>query len=335
MPFNLFPGLLVPKPTTTEQVADWFADAIDAVSWPWGWDDNAPHSRYNTHLWTIPIEFAHSMLLFLALLCVSRMRTGRIRRATLAEIAIGALCVYSHWAAFEFLIGAVLADQHLSLEASERERMEDGNTEKPKQKYHMVFRAMMMLLYVLVLAAAGYIISWPVELTPSYSWLQDHVPSSFEPTTSKARGQSFWFALAAVGIVWACGRVALLKRVLETPPAQYAGRISFAYYLLQHSLLTIFEHPILGVAGTAATEERAEGRGRGLRGLTGQSTSMQRNVCWVLGLVVLGGMAIWVADLFWRFIDMPFVRAAKRLEKWVFVAEEEEGGFVREQIREV
>ena len=28
VPFNLFPGLLVPKPTTMEQVADWFADAI-------------------------------------------------------------------------------------------------------------------------------------------------------------------------------------------------------------------------------------------------------------------------------------------------------------------
>ena len=62
---------------------------------------------------------------------------------------------------------------------------------------------------------------------------------------------------------------------------------------------------------------------------------MQRDVCWVLGLVVLGGMAILVADLSWRLIDMPFVRGAKRLEKWVFVAEEKRGGFFREQIREV
>ena len=130
------------------------------------------------------------MLLFLVLLCVSRMQTARTRQITLVGIAIGALCVYSHCAAFEFLIGAVLADEHLSLDASGRERIEDGNTERPKQKYHIVCRAMMMLLCVLVLAVAGYIISWPAELTPSYSWLQDHVPSSFEPTTSKGRGQS-------------------------------------------------------------------------------------------------------------------------------------------------
>lgn len=39
-----------------------------------------------------------------------------------------------------------------------------------------------------------------------------------------------------------------------------------------------------------------------------------RGVVWGLGLVVFGGVCVWVADVFWRVVDVPTVRFARWVE---------------------
>jgi peptidoglycan/LPS O-acetylase OafA/YrhL len=308
-------NFLRPKSTWLAQFSDWAGDAVNAIAWPWGWDDNVPRSHYNPHLWTIPVEFFHSILLFLVLLVVSQMRTALLRRVTLTLAMAYALLVYGRWAAFEFLGGALLADLHLSEETLEQTGLD-------KRVDSIFFAKTLVLIHCLVLAGAGYIISWPPAGTkpPIYAWLQLHSPSSF----SNERGDRFWFALAAFGIVWACGRLGMVKRFLESDLVQYTGRISFAFYIIQHSFLNICELPVLGATFKPATPSSLGQRGWGVRGLVGQSTASQRTACWFIGLCVLGFFLVCIADVFSRTVDVLFIKAARRFENIMFIGVKED-----------
>lgn len=70
------------------------------------WDEYYP--PYDVHLWTIPMEYRSSMLLFLVLLITVRLRL-HYRMGILA-----ALLVYSYsitqWVAVLFLAGAIIAE---------------------------------------------------------------------------------------------------------------------------------------------------------------------------------------------------------------------------------
>jgi hypothetical protein len=227
------------------------------------------------------------------------------------------LLIYGRWAAFEFLGGALLADLHLSKEKGASE------PSSSKKGVGSVFLAkILMLIQLFVLIAAGYIISWPPSGSkpPIYTWMQLCSPSSF----AKNRSDRFWFALAAFATVWACGCLGMVARALESSPLQYAGRLSFAFNILQHPFLNICELPVLGEAFKSAAEGNLEQRGWGLRGLIGQSTPMQRTVCWFIGLCVLGSFLICIADVFSRTVDVLFVKAARKFENLVFVGNEED-----------
>lgn len=314
-----------PEPSLWAQMTKWAEDAVANLTWPWGWDDRSPHSKYNPHLWTIPIEFTHSMLLFLVLLAISRLRSPALRQTVLALCMAYMFLLCGRWASFEFLAGALLADFHISKESTQTVDHHDGSQghggKSPKDGISFFVERVAPLI---VLAAAGYIISLPSrpgDITPSYVWLMLHVPSQYAPD----RAHAFWYALAAFGIVWACARVLAIRRVLESGPAQYAGRISFAFYILQHPILNICEHHVLGAAWKAAKDDKPEVLPWGVRGLTGQSTPTQRTVCWFIGLCILGGMLVWAADVFTRLVDTPIVKAARSLEGMAFARDDEDG----------
>lgn len=323
--FGYMNNFIHPEPTVWGQLSNWANDALSNLIWPWGWDDRSPHSKYNPHLWTIPIEFTHSMLLFLVVLGVSRLRSAALRQTVLALCMTYMFVLCGKWASFEFLAGALLADFHLAKENTQTADHHEGNQgHGAKYSKEGILYFAERLAPLLVLAAAGFIISLPTraaDITPSYVWLMLHVPSRYAPD----RGHAFWYALAALGTVWACARVQAIRRVLESGVAQYAGRISFAFYILQHPILNICEHHVLGAAWRAAKDDKPEVLPWGVRGLTGQDTPWQRTVCWFIGLVILGAGLVWAADLFTRFVDTPMVKAARSLEGMAFARDDEDG----------
>ncbi len=60
-------------PTFSAQFNLWIKAVIRNTTWPWSWDDPLVFA-YDPHLWTIPVEFAHSMLLFMVIMALSRVR---------------------------------------------------------------------------------------------------------------------------------------------------------------------------------------------------------------------------------------------------------------------
>ena len=54
--------------------------------------------------------------------------------------------------------------------------------------------------------------------------------------------------------------------------------------------------------------------GTGLKGMIGISTPTQSVTCWLAGLVVLGPIVVWVADIFWRTVDVTMINLGRKLE---------------------
>ncbi|KAM7217296.1 putative hard surface induced protein [Rhypophila decipiens] len=321
--FGWMPTFMKPEETLWAQTSDWAIDAVYRVMWPWNWDEGSPHSRYNPHLWTIPMEFVHSMFLFLVLLVLSRLRGPGTRL-----LVSGALMAYTlligRWAAFEFLGGAFLAELHLGTHSEATNSAMrlpgglDGALKTGKCKKSSS-RTLKKALQIMVLLDAGYILSWPprkVDMTPTFDWIQELAPRSYG---GGEKGKNFWLAVAAFGTVWAVGRIQFVKNwVLMSSFAQYAGKISFCFYIFQHLILNLMQAHVLGREHKLATETKEEEIGWGVRSVFGVSSTLQRTVTWWVGLLIMGMALVCLADFGTRFLDAPAVRLAKRAEALAF-----------------
>ncbi|KAK9773870.1 putative Acyltransferase 3 domain-containing protein [Seiridium cardinale] len=254
--FGFFLHYIDYQPTLEGQILDWSSDFFHRISWPWSWDFGE-RPRYNVHLWTIPIEFSHSCLLFLVMLLLSHLRSS-LRVATIVAImAYTMRC--GRWAAFEFLGGCLLAHMPTNQPKSSEE------FENPRQGLRNAgFRVLNNFLHVALLLTGTFIMSWPTDFAPlpsTYSYLVLQTP---RPFTNKS-APDFWFALAAVVVVWSVGQLKCLRRVLELPVPQYLGRISFSFYILQHPFLNLLQSWIMGAEPRAAQQEQPAVPGWGLR----------------------------------------------------------------------
>ncbi|KAH9893089.1 acyltransferase 3 [Xylariomycetidae sp. FL2044] len=309
------------RESLAEQLRDWCDAVYYHVTWPWGWND-ALDPRYDIHLWTIPIELCHSMLLFLFLLGISRLRT---RARVLATTAFVVYCMHcGRWAAFEFIAGVVLAEWQLwSAEQATAFSLPPGlqRSAKPKAGFWKRCLEPQTFLHSSIIFLTWYIAGWPNENsinTPFIRYLASHTPATF-PGDRDDGPQKFWFALCAVAVVWTAGRAALFRALLESRFAQYAGRVSFAVYIVHGPVLDICQGLILGSASYYNGDEY--NAGTKLRGIFGIDTMAGRTICWGLGLVLLAVPVMIAAHLFCRFVDEPIVRLAKCFEKWCLVAD--------------
>ncbi|KAI9054641.1 hypothetical protein LZ554_001793 [Drepanopeziza brunnea f. sp. 'monogermtubi'] len=105
-------------PTLSLQLRDWWSDFEDLM-FPFR-ELNPNHlkiSRYNGHLWTIPLEFYGSMAVFLGVLGLSGAKP-LVRMGLLLGVGAWGL-VRGRWDVWLFLTGVVLAEWSLILEEGE------------------------------------------------------------------------------------------------------------------------------------------------------------------------------------------------------------------------
>jgi peptidoglycan/LPS O-acetylase OafA/YrhL len=213
------------------------------------------------------------------------------------------------WAAFEFLGGAFLADLHLL------------RCRNP-QSFQMTFwgsKVLIVVIQVAIVLAAGWIMSWPPnasDITSSYVYLRDMAPQPFQ---EKETQTAFWFSLSAFFLVWMCGHASVIRRVLESHFSQYMGRISFAFYIIQHPILNLVMYQLHGSPTTFQKNGQILAVGSGLKGLIGVDTVAERMLCWFLGLIATSTLLVWAADVFTRAVDIPFVQASRYLEAKVCI----------------
>ncbi|TDZ48292.1 hypothetical protein CTRI78_v008336 [Colletotrichum trifolii] len=297
-----------PLPTLWEQLVDW-KNAVWQISFSWKWDITQ-FLPYDVHLWTIPIEFSHSLLLFVVLTGVSRLKTY------LRLLSVVAIMIYSlkcgHWAAFEFLGGMGIAEIGL-IQDARRERaaaiaqnkeaadMEASETSESSSSSAAALAVKTFLFGNLVFAL--FVAGWPnnhADITPGMSGLWHNTMEPF--FTMGGDLVSFpWYALGSIQIVMALQQIQTLQSLFVTPLAQYLADLSFALYLVHGPVLDVFSHRWMPLVWAVVG-------GRDSAGMLG------RLFAWFVGIVLLGVPTIWCSDIFWRAVDVKSVELARWIE---------------------
>jgi peptidoglycan/LPS O-acetylase OafA/YrhL len=278
--------------TFRDQLQHWFWEMFEFVH-VWGWEKFGGSTGYDAHLWTIPVEYRASMMLFLVLFGLARLRTG------VRFVCLGALMWFTllsdRWEMLLFLAGMGLAEMDIirgahnpvpqTPEISLLPFEEKPTPRRPKQLAN---------LWIGLSIVAMYLMSQPDAGTEGvYGWetLGSWVPEYF---SDKYR---FWQMWGSILFVFCVARSPPWQRVFNTPVVQYFGRISYAIYLMHG--------PVMHTAGYMIE--------RWAWGITG-TEGVQFNEGFILASLFNIPLVIWAADVFCRGIDVPTVRFTKWLE---------------------
>lgn len=203
-------------PTFLLQVQDWIYFLFIELLHPSAWFQISGTSSciYGGQLWTIPIEFWGSMLLFLAILGLAKLRS------TVRLVILFLLITYSLWAArWEpalFLAGLCIAEL---------------------DSYKSEFRSAILTrlregTWYLVLLSGLFFVSYPdvYEISASgYGWME-----------WLCKDPHIWQSLGAIQVFWAVTNVAALRGVFATSFLQYLGRISYSLYIVHVPIIETF-----------------------------------------------------------------------------------------------
>lgn len=296
--------------TFGDQFRDWAWRMFEFIH-VWDFDQFGGSTGYDLHLWTIPLEFRASMVLFLLQMGVARVRTW-IRWSILLLFCCFALR-NNRWEMILFVSGLLLAEVDLIRAARRRAQSMKSGTSSPlpafaeqwSEKARSVAKNGSVRKYSWYFTAflALYFMSYPdneAEITPGWIYLASWVP---EWWADKYR---LWQGIGSIMFVLATNFNPILQKPFNTAFVQYFGKISYAIYLVHG--------PVIHTAGYSIM--------RWSWGITGAETDGQYVFGFLLAAIFVVPLTVWAADLFWRFVDAPVVRFAKYVET-ICVNEEE------------
>jgi peptidoglycan/LPS O-acetylase OafA/YrhL len=271
-------------PTIWSQLIDWLEYVLGKLIYPYQWLTPLPNitqSDYAAPLYTIPQEFWSSLFLFAIITGLSRVRMS------VRFMVVGFLIFISAWCMRReismFLAGMILAELHLCRQPSASKSF------VPSRLRRLVSEVAWFLVFVIGL----YMSSIPHtrgsygSSTPGFRTISKIIPWN-----------SNVYSIGAVLIVWGITNITLLQRLFTMSVFHYLGQISFALYLVHW--------PILAGGGWALVPA--------IWKITGNSTDTRYEVGFGLGFLVLVPVVLWAADLYWRFVDVPCIRFARRFE---------------------
>ena len=298
------------------QVSDAIKNAF-VMTYSWRWDMNTTPGDYDLHLWTIPTEFRASMVLFLTLIATSRLR----QKWRFVYLAIfGAYCIGTNRRdVLLFLAGMFLAEIDLI-----RQERRLTLAIRPARRSTLFWLCPFILgLYLICIPPIGAEFMFGFRTLVRWT---NHLPHDGEFFGYQgAILQCFGAAL----ITWTAANSTFLAPLFTNPVSQYLGQISYALYLVHGNVLkSLFYSVIQWIADVTGGFGTANQWGTQL--LVG--TTAKLITAWLLGLVIVLPVTIWVADLFWRGIDVPVVRFARWVEKQWSEDWEEAHGTVGEKI---
>ncbi|KAG6131950.1 hypothetical protein E4U38_003601 [Claviceps purpurea] len=189
-------------------------------------DGGVPWLSYSIHVWSIPVEFRGSMVVYASLLALSRCTLKARLWCQLALIGYF-MHVADGWYCAMFVAGMLLS--HLDMLAA-ADRLPIFLTRLKPYKSVICYHFLTLGVYLGGVPCQNRKIE---QLASQRGW---YLLSLLKP---QAVFDYKWFYLfwAAVLLITAVSNISGLKRVFETRICQYLGRISFAFYLVQGPLL--------------------------------------------------------------------------------------------------
>ncbi|KAJ5664702.1 hypothetical protein N7462_011515 [Penicillium macrosclerotiorum] len=321
----------LPKPWTAPWahltwVLNYMADSINIISFEY-------RGALNGQLWTMPIEFRGSNVVYLLIVGLSAWRP-RARLFVLPVIAVFFLW-YGNWDIFGFIWGLWLAEKSLARSPVYDEDTDEGfemaqfeDTAKPRFALSLnlsfcrgkrrcgnlgskncisVSRVAIALtfvagFYLLCLGNDGH-------LPPGYQFL-----SIFQPSRWKNNWDIYhwcWKSIGSAMLVYGIGEFPILQRPLDTRLAQYLGKISFALYLLHETIYELCRNPLRDLIYSIFSGVEYTTSGEALSA----DTLAFHAAWWITGLL-LGALTVGAAHYYTIYVDNPCVAFAKRVDRW-------------------
>ncbi|WYZ34739.1 hypothetical protein EsH8_I_001015 [Colletotrichum jinshuiense] len=284
-----------------DQLRDW-ATRLIGLSDPIGRNLTRGNNYvYEPTLWTIPIEFDCSLVIFLAHVAFSRLRP-RVR-IFFTIFLCGYTLYFAYWQYFLFFAGLLCATIHFYWPT-----VSDGSlpTTVPPRRHGIFARfsslesspryaIIMKVVGVLSFVGALLLLSYPdgtAFATPGYRVFAGISPARF------GDGTYLWIPLAAAWLVFTIDRFPFLHPIFTNRLVQYFGRISYAIYLVHGSMLWLFGWHLVQFFVK----------------LTGSTTLTQWYSAVFLGSCIFFPGVICVADFAQRYLDANSVRLAAWFE---------------------
>ncbi|KAL5342823.1 acyltransferase family-domain-containing protein, partial [Aspergillus crustosus] len=226
--------------SSMKQYWDWYA-TISRLMNPFDWA--LYYNNYNPHLWTIPVEFRSSIVLFLTILATSRVKTKV--RISLVSTLVWFCMRYGRWDVVLFLCGMLMAEADLIQGLWEKAPSsgEKVNSEKrawsfsnspPLSQFQLPCGLLSPKRWIALLIFGLYLGSTPntgFKFTPFFMWTWHITPKTYpEP-------HRFPQTIGAVMIVYSINHSRDIQKLFVNPVSQYLGKISFAFYIVHGPIL--------------------------------------------------------------------------------------------------
>lgn len=196
--------------------------------------------KYNHTMWTMPVEWAGSLVVFLVLLMVSRIH-NYTKRTLILVLVPSYCCLSAKWNYWLFTTGILLADY--VKQAGGFERLSDRMTRRSR------------CFWIFVLLLAGWLGGVPQKREwyerPGYEWTDNLIPKNWQSIDDGGRFLWCWSGIMAI---WGFAHFASIRHFFERPSCRYLGKISFMLYLTHRMIGTIIGYwirkQIVNVLGT-------------------------------------------------------------------------------------
>jgi peptidoglycan/LPS O-acetylase OafA/YrhL len=265
-----------------------------------------PWFNYNFHLWSIPVEFRGSIIIYTALLAFSRCRKNA---RLLCEVVLIFYFMYvvDGWFGAMFVSGMLLCDLDLLALSNDLPRW--------LYKFESFKELIFLNLFVISIYLGG-VPSHDADteiLRKSYGW---YYLSFLKP---QAVFDFKWFFLfwAATFLVASVPHIPPLKAFFEHRFNQYLGRISFSLYLMHGPVLWTIADRIYAAVGFVRTVHEENIPGWINKFPLPKVGPLGMEPAFFLPHIILLPLTLWLAEICTRLFDEPSVTFAKWLYKKV------------------
>ncbi|PWY96375.1 hypothetical protein BO94DRAFT_505560 [Aspergillus sclerotioniger CBS 115572] len=265
----------------------------------------SPYLSYNSHLWSIPVEFKGSLVIYAVLLALSRSsRRARIS-CQLFLMLYFMYAVQDGWYLALFMSGMLLRE----IDVLENETHLYTIWNRPPTTAYILSAALCCSLYL------GGVPHCPdmdcVQINPGWKLL-----SRLVPRVEVAYDPKWHFLLpAATLLIFSVRRVPRLRSIFEHRSFQWLGRISFGIYLIHGPVMFVFADTLYMIVGW---RDRGPPLHPSLNGLANffplpSSGPLGLEIGFIVPQIILGCLTLGLAELVTRAVIRPSVEFASWL----------------------
>lgn len=250
---------------------------------------------YHGTMWTLPHEFKGSVLVFVMVLGVARIRDYGRRTLVIATVTLYAMYKV-YWTYWLFASGVLLADyvRH-SGGFAELTR----TTSKPLQ-------TTLQVLLVLALYLAGVPSVSDAYTQTGYTFLGPLTPSGWDKIEGGGR---WWWCWAGLLFIFSASHMDGVRQFFELPVCRYLGRISFMLYLTHFFVYHLIGEKTRAFISGLLLMPRSHSDLLGTD--VWEGGALRSTIRDLLVWAVLGPIAIFVANWTETYVDRPSVEFAK------------------------